>query len=268
VSRAPVAAFVALVIATIGAFFITQHLKVSTPLIAGDPIPFPSTINPVSGGTCVVRTPRGKRARIDFRRMQVSFYLLNRADDVDVYILDHGTVVATLPKSGRHLGIKKRRLFTWNGREDDGRVAPDGVYDIRVSLVHQGRAFTIANSSTGDVEPVTVQTRPPDLRVTEVSPATVTGAQRITIHYAGNDGLRPRVWIYRVGTGGAVQAVKNFDATTDAGVSVWDGLIHGRPAPRGTYLIGLRLTDRTCNRVQYPTPVTTAAAPHAVVTVS
>jgi hypothetical protein len=268
VSRAPVAAFVALVIATIGAFFVTQHLKVTTPLIAGDPIPFPSTINPVNGGTCVARTPRGTLASVNFRRMKVSFYLLNRADDVDVYIVDHGTVVATLPGSGRHLRIRKRRLFTWNGREDDGRIAPDGVYDIQVSLVHQGRAVTISNSSTGAVEPVTVQTRPPDLRVTGVSPAMATGAQRITIHYAGSDGLRPRIWIYRVGAGGAARPVKSYDATTDAGVSVWDGLIHGQPAPPGTYLIGLKLKDRTCNEVQYPTPPTTAAAPHAVVTVN
>ncbi len=37
--RLPVAAFVALALATVAAFFFIQHLKVSTPLIAGDPCP-------------------------------------------------------------------------------------------------------------------------------------------------------------------------------------------------------------------------------------
>ena len=32
-----------------------------------------------------------------------------------------------------------RRLFVWNGREDNGRLAPDGTYYVRVALMHQGR---------------------------------------------------------------------------------------------------------------------------------
>ena len=57
--RVPVAAFVALAIVTAAAFFFIQHLKVSTPLIAGDPSPHPATINPVSGGVCPYPGPRG-----------------------------------------------------------------------------------------------------------------------------------------------------------------------------------------------------------------
>ncbi len=37
VSRLPVAAFVALAVATVAAFFVTQHLKVTTPLVTGRP---------------------------------------------------------------------------------------------------------------------------------------------------------------------------------------------------------------------------------------
>ena len=42
-------AFGALVAATVAAFFITQHLKVSTPLLAGFPRPVPGVI---SVGNC------------------------------------------------------------------------------------------------------------------------------------------------------------------------------------------------------------------------
>jgi hypothetical protein len=271
VTRWPVAAFVALVIATVGAFFVTQHLKVTTPLLTGTPIPFPGTINPVNGRTCIARTPRGILAPVDFRRMEVSFYLLNRADDVDVYIVadPSGPALATLPGSGRYLRTKKRRVFVWNGREDNGRLAPDGTYYIRVWLVHQGRYVIISNQNTGKAEPVVVQTRPPDLEVTGVAPATLStasGAQTVTIHYSGNQGLRPRVRIYRLGATGGQRLVKTYAATSRSGTTVWDGtLAGGAPAPPGRYLVGLHLVDRTCNVVNSPT--TGPGARRAIVSV-
>ncbi|MFZ0091289.1 MAG: FlgD immunoglobulin-like domain containing protein [Solirubrobacteraceae bacterium] len=264
--RLPVAAFAALVIATVAAFFVTQHLKVTTPLIAGFPAPVPATINPVTGGTCLVRNGKGGLAPTSFRKMKVSFYLLNRADDVDVYIVDrNGAIVDTLPGSGRHLGTKKRREFVWDGREDSGRVAPDGVYYVRVALVHQGRTLLISNDS--GPEPVTVQTTSPRLAVTAVSPRALTPPGPVTIHYAGNDGLRPRILIYRLVAGVGAKPVKNYAATTRSGTSVWDGTIRGRPAAAGTYLVGLKLVDRTCDVVRYPKPVAAASAPQAVLAI-
>ena len=56
------AAFVALVIATVAAFFVTQHLKVTTPLIQGRPAPVPNTINPVYGGVCASAHRQGRRS--------------------------------------------------------------------------------------------------------------------------------------------------------------------------------------------------------------
>lgn len=269
-TRLPVAAFVVLGIATVGAFFVTQHLKVTTPLIAGYPAPVPSTINPVSGGTCRLRNAEDRRVPVSFRRMRVSFYLLHRADVVDVYMVDaDGRVVRTLPGSGRYLRVKRRRWFSWDGRTEDGAVAPDGAYEIRVALVHQGRTVTISNQNTGAIEPVTVQTRPPRLEVTGVSPAVISdpGHSQVTIHYAGNQGLRPRVEILPAQARPGAQPLKTYAATRLNGTSVWDGtLADGRPAPAGMYLIALRLApDRTCNVVR--SAATRASAPQAVVKV-
>lgn len=265
--RLPVATFAALAVATVGAFFFTQHLKVSTPLINGFPAPVPSTINPVSGGTCPVRNPKGRLVPVSFKRMKVSFYLQNRGDVVDVDIVQANRVIRTLPGSGRYMTTLKRRQFVWNGRENDGRIAPDGTYDIQVSLVDQGRKLLIATPS-GAVEPVTVQTRPPRLVVTGVAPreVAVPGRSPVTIHYSGNQGLRAQILILRLGAG-RPRAVKRYAATTRAGTSLWNGtLAGGVPAPPGTYLIGLRLSpDRTCNTVQ--SALTATAAPQAVVTV-
>lgn len=145
--RLPVIAFLTLVAATVAAFFITQHLKVSTPLIAGSPQPVPAAINPVNGGTCYDAV---LRERIDSRMMHVSFYLLHQSDLVDVHIVnEHGTTVATL---ARHLYMQGGdhplpMQFTWDGRTAAGTVAPDGVYYVEVHLIHQGRIVTISNSS-------------------------------------------------------------------------------------------------------------------------
>jgi hypothetical protein len=154
-------AFLALVVATVAAFFIAQHIKVSTPLISGQPAPFPATINPGTGVACY---DPALRERVDYRRTSISFYLLHASDRVDVYIVDQGGArVATLAR-GRFM---KAALFphevptryTWDGRRQDGSVAPDGRYYFTVHLIHQGRTVTIAGGS-GPL-PVTVTTRAP-----------------------------------------------------------------------------------------------------------
>ena len=260
-SRLPVAAFVALVVATVGAFFVTQHLKVATPLIAGYPAPVPAAINPVSGGVCGIRDHQGQLVPTSFRRTTVSFYLLNRADNVNVYILNSaGTIVRTLPGSGVHLGVKRRHAFIWNGREDNGSLAPDGTYTIQVSLVHQGRSVPIANNA--GALPVTVESRAPQIRVTGVTaPGGATPAMipqpghgsAVTVHFTGNDGKRPRVLIYRTDLPGAPRLVKSYAATSVTGHTTWDGTVRGgAPAPQGTYLVGLMLTDRACTTVRFP----------------
>ena len=138
--RMPATAFAALVLATIGAFFVAQHLKVTTPLIAGDPHPFPSVINPNETGCAGAN-----------RFANFSFYLLHRADDVAVWIVDQsGTIVRTLA-SGRPMrrGVRfPDGNYPWDGREDDGKIAPDGTYYYRIALLQQGRTIELTAKPT------------------------------------------------------------------------------------------------------------------------
>ncbi len=265
--RLPVAAFVALAIATIAAFFVTQHLKVSTPLLTGAPAPQPSAINPIDGRACLTHTHRGLRL-LSHRRMLVSFYLLNRSDDVDVYIVNSdGEIIKTIA-SGVHMQASppKRGYFSWDGRTQSGAFAPDGNYYIRVSLIHQGRSVLISNNS--GAEPVTVLTVPPRPRVTSVTPSTISGSggsggSGATIHYTGADGLQGRIFVYRIGASGAPQLLKSF-AAGRSGSSVWDGTAPGgRPAPPGTYAFRLRVTDKACNVGFYPAQWPVAGGPPA-----
>jgi FlgD Ig-like domain len=260
-TRLPTVAFATLAVATVAAFFVTQHLKVTTPLIAGSPAPAPSWINPVDGTVC-----RG----VDHRRVLVSFYLLHRSDDVDVYVVDQTGAIVRTVAVGRHMrqGVRKPDgVFSWNGREDNGQVAPDGTYYFRVALIHQGRTVDISNQ-TGAREPITVRTIPPRPVVTSVSPSLIPQANStdVQIHYSGTENRAATVQIYRTDLPGAPR-VKQFRAGRHT--AVWDGNIDQRPAPPGTYLVGVSVTDPACNTGRFPIviPPAPGTTPHTGVTV-
>jgi hypothetical protein len=151
VRKLPVLAFGGLAVATVAAFFIIQHVKVGTPLIAGDPTPFPAAINPRDGGTCIARTPDGKQAPVSYASTSVSFFLVHRPDKVSVYVVNQsGVTVATLA-AGVYMPAllfphQVPRTFTWNGREYGGRLAPAGRYYVKVFLRRQNRTIEITNS--------------------------------------------------------------------------------------------------------------------------
>ena len=260
-SKLPVIAFASLAVATVGAFFVTQHLKVTTPLISGFPAPAPSWINPVDGKVC---------GGVSHKKMFVSFYLQHRSDDVDVYVVDQAArSSARSPRAGTCAAAcaTPDGVFSWNGREDNGQVAPDGVYYIRVALIHQGRTADISNQA-GPL-PVTVRTIPPRPKVTGVSPSLIPQGDRpVTIHYTGNQHQGTTILLYRTDLPGAPM-VKSFRTAGGARSAVWDGKIHGRPAPAGTYLVGLEVTDRACNTGRFPlvVPPAPGTTPHAGVTV-
>lgn len=131
--------------ATVAAFFITQHLKVTTPLIAGAFGPTPPVIHPGDGGCPGQAT--------------VSFHLLHEADEIDVYVVnDSGRVVRTLA-TGVVAGRKQPLQFTWDGRQASGAPAPGGRYDFKVTLLHQHRTIDPLINQTFE-EPATVTVRP------------------------------------------------------------------------------------------------------------
>jgi hypothetical protein len=266
VKRLNVVALATLVAATIAAFFFVQHLKVTTPFFSGSPRVDPSIINPVEGGVC--RDTSGKR--VSFRRTQVSFYLVNRAGNVNMNVVnDAAQIVRTvatnryMPKFTPSHPNDSRRVFTWDGREDNGLPAPDGTYYFRVTLISQDRAIDVGG-------PITVRTTPPHPDVYSVTPQVIAGDQAVTIHFSGNEGFRSEVLIYRTDLPGRPQLVYKFPtAFHPHGTVTWDGLIYGSPAPAGTYLIGLGTTNKACTTTRFPIvlPPPPGTTPGAGVTV-
>src|SRR5581483_7859722 len=184
----------------------------------------------------------------DRSRMRISFYLLHRSDDVDVFVVDEsGAIVRTLAV-GRHMrrGVRDPDgEFSWNGREDNGTVAPDGKYYVRVALLRQGRTIQID-------KPVTIDTAAPHPSVRDVAPSLIPqGSTPVRIHYHGNQNLDPTVLIYRTGVSGPPRLVESFEVSHRAPAR-WNGQIQGRAAPAGTYLVGLQVTDAACNTGRFP----------------
>jgi FlgD Ig-like domain len=272
VSRLPALAFAALVAATVAAFFVTQHLKVSTPLLAGQPAPVPAYINPAHPQTCLQRRAVGGPRLINYGRMRISFYLLHQSDDVRVTIVDSaGTVVRTIAAKRHMVGGANavRSTFYWDGRVTGGAIAADGAYYIHVTLLDQDRTVVISTNG-GEAEAVTVKTRPPAAKVAGVMPSVLTGsAGSAAIHYQGNQGNRSLILIYRSDAGGRLKLVKSFITAGSRTVARWDGKLGGRPAPQGTYLVGIKTTDRACNTTRYPAtlPPAPGSTPRAGLTV-
>jgi hypothetical protein len=214
-------------------------------------------INPLHGVRCLDGRNSGSTT--------ISFYLQHRGDVVDVYVVDAGDNIVRTVATGRHMRKDVRNpdgVFHWNGRLDDGRVAPDGTYYFRVALRHQNRTIDLK-----DV-PVKVKTVPPRPVIVSVSPSVIPsagGGTNVTIHYAGNENRGGTILVYRTGSSGGPRLVKTFLTPWVGHTAVWDGKIQSRPARPGSYLVGIEVSDAACNTGRWPpglppTPADTARA--------
>jgi hypothetical protein len=264
-TRIGVAAFALLVAATAAAFFITQHIKVTLPLINGDPLPLPGAIDPLRGPSgpgeplvCRHRRPLadgrpGSLVAVDYRRVLITFYLQARPDRITVQIVNHrGRVVRTLVR-GYYMATYQRNprgAFAWNGRLADGRPAPAGLYRYRVLFAGIGRAVTIQ-------PPFRVVYEPPTPTITSVTPAVARPGTPVRIAYrvgspAGLATLSARLLIYRRIGGAPARLVRSLRVPARSGTAVWNGLVAGAPALAGTYAIALRSIDAACDQGTYP----------------
>ena len=274
--RLPVYAFGLLAVATVGAFFLIAHLKAATPLIYGRPKPAPLAFDPVSGRTSSCVSPRTGKT-LDYRQTQLTLQV-SHTDLVGVFIVSvanaGGAPVATV-SSGTPLKINQFFTFTWDGRLDDGQIAPDGPYLFRIALLREGR--TIQTSWA----PVQVLTHAPHPRIMSVTLAGGKSAAppvlspprgSVRIDFTAGAGSTPRrVWIdiYRTDAAGKPKRVTRLKPRRTAHSAIWNGEIHGKPAPAGTYLAGITAQNPACDQASWPIvlPPAPGTTPHAGVSV-
>jgi FlgD Ig-like domain len=221
----PIVLVVGLLGATAAAFAVTERLKLEDSPILNTRLD--QLVSPV----CTACRPDAKEARIAFR--------LRRADDLSLDIVDRdGQAVRDNLVSGHF--IPRFLQFSWDGRDDDGRVVPDGLYRVRVTLENENRTLEFPNEISVDatapaIEDITVRPR-------VFSPDGDRRVDQVNLLYRFSEGAYPMLYVdgLRLGAAGFRKR--------PVGVRQWYGLDpRGRGLPPGEYRLALAAKDEVGN---------------------
>lgn len=206
----------ALLVATAVAFVYTEKLKLTPSPILG------TRVDKAFSPVCDCDTDT---ATISFR--------LERRDVLTVDLIDgDGDIIRTLV---RHRPEERGRVFFfWDGRDDAGRVVPEGSYRPRVHLEGERRTIVMPN-------PIRVDVTPPEVELVSVSPRVFSPdgdgrGDRVVIRYAVDEPAS--VLLYVDGE----QRVRKR-GQQKAGQLDWYGRVGGEPLPRGVYRVALGARD-------------------------
>jgi len=231
-TRAATGVFVALVAATFAAFFVAQRLKNE-----------PSDLKGVRHLAYISPNGDGRKDRTP-----ISFYL-KKADDVAVDIVDDKRSLVRSLVENRHLGVRQRiRGVVWDGRDDEGQVVPDGIYQVRVTLRREGRAVFPSGV-------INVDDTPPRPRVVSIGPTTGVaapeylpnnrdGGVQIKVVAAGVD---RNLLIFRTDVR-PFKLVRTLSLGATGNERDWDGTdAAGQQVPDGTYVVAVQARDHAGN---------------------
>jgi hypothetical protein len=170
-------------------------------------------------------------ARVSFR--------LREQDRLDAVVLDSDDErVRTLASGEEH--APGRVAFRWDGRTDEGAVAPDGAYRLRIHLDEERRTIVIPNVFRLDTEPPVAELVSLAPRV--ISPDGDERRDATTLTIRLSEPGRPVVLV----DGSPAAAAQLAEAgTSELG---WEGTRRRRTLPEGAYVIGVRARDRAGNR--------------------
>jgi hypothetical protein len=209
----------ALIAATAAAFAWTESLKLERLPVVGPR--FPESFSPV----CVCPTETAK-LRLRFRV----------TDTVDADILDaNGDAVRSLGDRRVRPGLV---TFEWDGRNDEGRVVPDGPYRLRVELEDKRRTIVVPDQ-------ILVDTVPPKILSMVVgrvafSPDGDGEADVVGVDYEADGPAAPLLYV------GDQLALERRARRARSSV-IWDGAIDDEVLPPATYRLTLRVMDPAGN---------------------
>jgi hypothetical protein len=234
------AVFALIVVATIGAFFLTQQLKGDFPLV----IRFatkPAHFSPNADG---VRDT----SRVGFD--------LSEPASVSFMVIDaEGGEVRRIVDERRLAGDTKHR-FIWDGRDDEGNIVQDGTYRMRVVRRDESRVIDSSKK-------ITIDRKPPRVTLVSAEPSVIaTGLPgdppSVRLRYRGPKNKAPVYRVFRTGDG-PPELVRRFRGN-DSRTATWDGRVsvapeRTEPAPEGDYAFTVAVRDRAGNATEAPRPV-------------
>ena len=211
----------ALLGATAAAFAVTERLKLERSPITG------TRVDRLFSPVCECQ-----------RDVAVISFVLRERSTVTVDLLDaDGESVRTLVRDRDE--PRGRVSYIWDGRDDADSVVGEARYRPRVQIEEHGRTIVLPN-------PIRVDTTPPRVRFTRVSPRVVSPdgdgrADRVTATYEVSENARAMLLV-----DGTRRVLGRF--RSHRGRLVWFGRVSGRPVRPGTYELRLRAYDRAENR--------------------
>jgi hypothetical protein len=219
--HAPIAIVLALLSATAVAFVTTQRQKLEPSPVGR--IEIDRILSPV----CACDTSSAT-IRIGLRR----------ADTVTLDLISSaGGSVRTLVDGRRYRALSTVNVV-WDGRDDRGRVVPDGSYRPRLTLESGARSFELPN-------PIRLDTRAPKITVTSVLPKVFSpdGDGRndhVIVRYAVDE---PAHGILRVdGVRHVYTLFKPLEGSLD-----WNGKRNGHSLPAGVHRLVAAAEDEAGN---------------------
>jgi len=213
---------VLLLAATAAAFALTQGLKLEKSPIFGTDVQ--TVFSPVCKPDC-----DRESALIEFK--------LRKADHLTVSIVEGGEVVRTIERNRSY--PKGHVSIEWDGRDDAGRVLPEGEYQPRIHVHGEHQTITLPNDIRIDVTPPVLQDVALSRRV--VSPDGDGHADTIAIRYRLSEKGRGMLYV-----NGKRRALTRFPRTEER--IVWVARAGGRSLPAGRYDLQVAAFDQAGNR--------------------
>jgi hypothetical protein len=174
---------------------------------------------------------------------------LRRASRVDAQMIDSDARIVRTLLDGATRRAGRLRL-DWDGRDDAGRLVPDGPYRLRLVLDEEREVVV--------PRPVRVDTRAPRAALIQIAPRAIAAAARergrrrgvrrrepraaaITVRYRSTEAGRATLLVDGV-------TVLRTARRPSGGRSLrWDGRLDGRALSAGVYELSVRVRDRAGN---------------------
>src|SRR3954451_17132601 len=199
------AVFAVMIAATLGAFVLAQQLKSDFPLVLRFATK-PAHFSPNADG---------------YRDTTQIGFDLSAPASVSFKVVDaEGNEVREIATGERLAGDAKHR-WTWDGRDDNGNVVPDGTYRMRVVRRDESRVID-------SVKEIDVDTVPPKATLVSAQPSVIATdlpgeTPSVRLAYRGPQNRAPVIRVFRT-VGGRPRIVRRFRGRPDR-TATWDGQV-------------------------------------------